>query len=116
MHANILFFAWNRSIAGREKISAPHYQEFVQYLTGLQQGGKISSFDAFLLEPHGGDMNGGFIIKGDAAKLDALVSTTDWITHMTRAALHLEGAGAVRGVTGAAIGDRMALWAGLIPA
>ena len=35
-------------------------------------------------------MNGFFLIKGDCAKLDALVSTTEWITHITRAALHLE--------------------------
>jgi hypothetical protein len=29
---NVLFFGWNRPIPGREKISAEHFQEFVQYM------------------------------------------------------------------------------------
>jgi len=32
---------------------------------------------------------------------------------MTRAALHLENAGAIRGVTGDAVGKRMELWRSL---
>ena len=52
----------------------------------------------------------------DNAKLDALMSSAEWVTHMTRAALHLEGSGTVRGVTGAMVADRMALWTKTIPA
>ena len=115
MSSNVLFFAWNRSIPGRERLSAEHFSQFAQYLAGLQQKGAIQSFDTVFLDPHGGDMNGFFLIRGESAKLDALLSSPEWVTHMTRALLHLEGSGAVRGVTGELIAARMDLWSKTIP-
>jgi hypothetical protein len=116
MSSNAIFFAWNRSIPGREKMSAEHFQQFVQYLGEQQQKGSIKSFDPVFLDPHGGDMNGFFLIRGDSAKLDALIASDEWVTHMTRALLHLEGSGAVRAVAGEMIMARMALWTQLLPA
>ena len=116
MATNALFFAWNRSIPGREKLSAEHFQDFVQYLTGLRENASITSFEPVFLESHGGDLNGFFLIRADTAKLDALVASEAWRTHMLRAALHLEGSGAVRGYSGDAVSGRMALWSSLLPA
>ena len=116
MSSNVVFFAWNRSIPGRERLSAEHFPQFVQYLTGLQQKGAIQSFDTVFLDPHGGDLNGFFLIRGEPGKLDALVASLDWVTHMTRALLHLEGSGTVRGLTGELIAARMDLWSKTIPA
>ena len=115
MPSSVLLFGWNRSISGREHVSAGHFEEFVKYLGGLQQNGAIQSFDAVFLDAHGGDLNGFFLIKGDAAKLDTLRSTTEWVTHITRAALHLEGVGVIHGVTGDEIAKRMAIWTSAIP-
>jgi len=115
MSSNVMLFGWNRPIPGREKISAQHFAEFVQYLGGLQQNGAIQSFEIVFLDTHGGDLNGFFLIKGESAKLDTLVATTEWITHITRAALHLDGSGVVRGVTGDAVMERMQLWTSVIP-
>ena len=115
MSSNVVLFGWNRSLPGREKLSGQHFDDFVKYLGGLQQKGTIQGFDIVFLDAHGGDLNGFFLIKGEPAKLDALLGTTEWITHITRATLHLDGAGVIRGVTGAGIADRMTLWGGLIP-
>ena len=115
MGTNAILFGWNRSIPGREKVSAQHFEEFVQYLGSLQQEGTIQTFDVVLLDAHGGDLNGFFLIKGDTAKLDALLSTTEWITHITRAAHHLDGSGVIRGITGDEITGRMALWTSTTP-
>ena len=115
MSSNVIFFGWNRSIPGREGISAEHFQEYVGYLGGLQQAGQIQSFEAVLLNPHGGDMNGFFLIRGENAQLDALMATDDWMKHMTRGDLHLEGAGAIRGATGDLVMERMQLWGSLLP-
>ena len=115
MASNALFFGWNRSIPGRERISEQHFGEFVEYLTGLQQQGTIQSFDATFLNPHGGDMNGFFLIRGESADLSAVMSTEEWMVHMTRAAMHLDGAGAVRGATGDMVMARMAIWGDAIP-
>src|ERR1700733_8015932 len=100
MGSNIVLFGWKRSIPGREKVSAQHFAQFVQYLGGLQQNGVIQTFETVFLDVHGGDFNRFFLIKADTAKLGALVSTTEWITHITRASLHLDGAGVIRGITG----------------
>lgn len=115
MSSNVLFFAWNRPIPGRERISSAHFDDFVGYLTSLQQGGSIQSFEVVILDQHGGDLNGFFLIRGDSASLDALTSSAEWIQHMTRAAMHLEGSGAVRGVTGEAVMERMEIWRDSIP-
>jgi hypothetical protein len=115
MSNNVVLFGWNRSIPGREKISAEHFQQFMGYLGGLQQKGAIQSFDTVFLDVHGGDMNGFCLIRADNAKLDALLGSAEWEAHMTRASLHLQGAGCVRGVTGSRVAERMELWTKTIP-
>jgi hypothetical protein len=116
MSSNVVFFGWNHPIPGREAISGAHFQEYMQYLGGLQQAGTIQSFEAVLLDPHGGDLNGFALIRGEPAKLDALLASDVWVTHLTRAGLHLEGVGMIRGATGELVMERMALWAKLIQA
>jgi hypothetical protein len=116
MSSNVVFFGWNRPIPGREATSAELFQEFVQYLGGLQQAGTIESFDIVFLNSHGGDMNGFFLLKGDSGKLDALVSSDEWVKYMVRGDLHLQGPGTIRGVTGDLLMERMGLWTSTIPA
>jgi hypothetical protein len=115
MSSNVVVFAWNRSIPGRERKSAEHFQEFLQYLGGLQKKGTIQAFDPVFLDPHGGDLNGFFLIRGDSSKLDGMLGGEEWVTHITRATLHLEGSGVVRGVTGDTLMQRMNLWTKLLP-
>ena len=115
MKANVMFFGWNRPIPGREKISAEHFREFVQYLGGLQKRGTIQHFEPIFLEPHGGDMNGFFLIKGEGNKLDELTGTDEWIKHTIRAGSHLQGAGFLRGVAGDLLMEQMKLWTESIP-
>jgi len=114
MSSNVIFFGWNRSIPGREQMSAEHFQEYLQYLGGLQQEGAIDSFETILLNPHGGDMNGFFLIRGNNDALNALQDSDEWQTHVTRGGHHLEGAGAVRGVTGELVMEWMNRWGSLI--
>ena len=116
MSPNIIFFGWNRPIPGRERLSAQHFQEFVQYLGGLQGKGAIQSFDVVILDAHGGDMNGFFLIRGETAKLGEIVASAGWMGHMVRAGMHLESSGAVLGAAGDAAMEREKLWAGMIPA
>ncbi len=115
MKSNALFFAWNRSIPGRERISHEHFQEFVEYLGGLQKKGSIASFEPIFLNPHGGDMNGFFLIRGEPAKLEALTGSPDWERQITRAAMHLQGVGVVGAAGGELIRQRLDLWKQAIP-
>ena len=115
MSSNVIFMGWNRSVPGREAMSAEHLQEVLQYLGGLQQAGAIESFQPVLLSAHGGDLNGFILIQGDSAQLDAVASSEEWMAHVTRGGLHLEGLGVVRGATGDLLMEWMARWSMLIP-
>ena len=114
MSSNVIFFGWNRSVPGREQISAQHFQDFLGYLGGLQQSGVIDSFEPVLLGAHGGDMNGFFLIRGENDALDALQASDEWQTHQIRGGYHLEGAGSVRGATGELVMEWMNRWSSII--
>jgi len=115
MSHNAVFFGWNRAIAGRERLSGEHFQDFVKYLGEQQKSGKIASFDTVFLDTHGGDMNGFFLIHGNSDQLSALVNSDAWSAHMVRASMHLESSGAVRAFTGDSVMPRMELWKSHIP-
>lgn len=116
MSSGVLLFGWNHPFPGRETISTAHFDDFVKYLGEQQQKGTIDSFDIVFLDPHGGDLNGFFLIKGEPAKLGELTASTGWSDHMTRATLHLQGVGAISGVTGEGVLKRMAVYKNFIPA
>jgi hypothetical protein len=75
----------------------------------------IKSFDTVLLNPHGGDLNGFFLIRGESSQLDAVMSSSEWIAHTTRALIHLDRPGTIRGVTGDLVQQRMDLWMRTLP-
>jgi hypothetical protein len=116
MTTNVIFMGWDRAIAGREADAAQLFQEVVQYLGGLQQAGTIQSFEPVLLSPHGGDLNGFFLIRGENDRLDALQSDEEWFTYVTRGGMLLEGLGVVRGATSEMVTEWMDLWSKIIPA
>lgn len=111
MSGNVILMGWNRPTTGREDRATQDFQDFMQYLGGLQQAGTIASFEPVFLDFHGGDMNGFFLLRGESAKLNALQSSEEWLTFMTRAGYSLEGLGVVRGVTGEMIMEQMNRWA-----
>jgi hypothetical protein len=96
-------------------MAAEEMSAFTAYLTGLQQKGAIQSFDCVLLLPHGGDLNGFFLIRGDARALNDMVSSREWTTHMIRAPISTEGLGVIRAYTGEQVKERMSAWVGMLP-
>lgn len=115
MSTSVILFGWTRSVPGREKLSAAHFDDFSTYLASCQKDGRISGFEVVLLDPHGGDLNGFFLIRGDRGELDTLTASNEWHSHVVRASLHLQGFGSIHGVTGEAVGERMQLWKDALP-
>lgn len=115
MSTNVIIFGWKQSIPGRESLSAQHFQEFSQFLQKQKQQGLVESFEPMLFEPHSGDLHGFFLIKGEPSKLVSLVGSPDWAQHQVRAMLHLTGVTLMRGLTGAAVLERMEMWTKAIP-
>ncbi len=115
MGTNVIFVGWDRPIPGCERSALGLFQEFMQYLGGLQQAGTIQSFDTVFLNPHGGDLNGFAFIRGDSDKLDAMLSSEAWEMHALRAGLELDGFGFLRGVTGDLLMKQMQFYMQNIP-
>jgi hypothetical protein len=115
MSTEVIFMGWNRAVAGRERLSGALFQEFSEYLGGLQGAGKIDSFEPVFLGPHGGDLNGFFLIRGEGGQLDAILASDEWQTYITRGGIYLEGVGVVRGVTGDGVMQWMATWNRVLP-
>jgi hypothetical protein len=116
MSREVIFMGWDRPATGRERLSGDLFQEVLEYLGRLQGAGKIDSFETVLLGPHGGDLNGFMLLRGDRDQLNALQASEEWQTYLTRGGIYLEGFGAVRGVTGEGVMEWMALWTEVMPA
>ena len=67
-----LFIGFGYPVRGRERQAAAVFQEALQYYGGLQQRGDLESFEAGFLEPHGGDLGGFILLRGDIAKLNRM--------------------------------------------
>jgi hypothetical protein len=115
MGNDVLFYGWNRPNPGSGKLSLTLFQDFIQFLGGLQQKGTIDSVETVLLNTHGGDLNGFTLIRGDIVKLQEVQRSEEWIMLMTRAGLIMEGGGLITGVTGELVMQWMGRWSSLIP-
>ncbi|MGO9963085.1 MAG: hypothetical protein ACLPUG_06610 [Acidimicrobiales bacterium] len=111
MSDTLLFIGWNRPARGREAAAVAVFGEGVQYFGELKARGEIESFEPFFLEPHGGDLNGFFLVRGEKAKLDRLRSDDEhfqrWIT---TAGLTVDGIGVLSAVTGELVAQGMSVY------
>jgi hypothetical protein len=98
-----VFIGFGQPVRGRERQAVQVFDEAVQYYTRLQQQGDIESFEAALLEPHGGDLGGFVLIRGDRDKLDKFRASQEFARLNTRAATVVQNLGVVN----AAIGDEL---------
>ena len=115
MSSNTIFYGWKRSLPGREAMSARHFEDFTNYLAGLQQEGVIDSFEPVFLDPSGAGMLGFMLIRTEAGKTGQLLGRPDFSEHIVRSTLHLEEPVLCCGVTGAMLRERMAMWVANIP-
>jgi hypothetical protein len=103
-----LFIGWGALVRGRETQAVKVFGESIQYYTGLQQKGIIESFEPFLLEPHGGDLNGFILIRGDKDKLAHLRVDEEFERRTLRASTIVDSVGVISATTGARLGEVMA--------
>lgn len=101
MAMNALFIGWGPVISGREQKSLQVFDEVIQYYTRLQQQGEIDSFEPIALEPHGGDLNGFCLVRGEPEKLNRLRNSEEFIRLNTRGLLVVDNLGVVGAWTGA---------------
>ena len=104
MATGALFIGWGAGVPGRERQALQVFNEAMQFYAGLQQQGEIESFEPVLLEPHGGDLYGFILIKGDQEKLARLRTNPEFQRLNIRAGMVVQNLG----VVGANIGEEQA--------
>jgi hypothetical protein len=102
-----LFIGWGEVVRSRESTASEVFDEVVQFYGGLQQDGRIESFDAWFLEPHGGDLAGFFLLRGERARLDEVRRSPEFERVLARAGMVVDRLGVVSAYTGEAIGRLM---------
>ncbi len=96
-----LFIGFGNVKTGREDAADRVFQEGMAYWTGLQASGEIESFEVALLTPHGGDLGGFFLLRGDRDKLARLQLTPEFERLVSRALFVIDGFGVVSASLGA---------------
>jgi hypothetical protein len=98
-----LFIGFGDPARGRESQAVELFNEVLGYYGRLQEEGEIESFEPVFLEPHGGDLSGFILLRGDAEKLAAIRVSEEFTQLILRASLLVEG----MGVVGADMGGRL---------
>jgi hypothetical protein len=97
-----LFLGWGSAVTGREAKSLKMFQEEVlPFFQGQQDEGNLESYEVVFLEPHGGDLDGFILARGDREKIAAVRSSDDYTRLLTRGQFVVSSLGAV----GANVGD-----------
>jgi len=101
----------NATAAGRERRSVELFGESLKYLTGLLAEGRIASVEPFFLEPHGGDLEGFFLVRGELAELNKIRGEDDFQRMAVRAQVIVQNFGVVGAITGERLNSHMAWFA-----
>ena len=88
---------------GRERQAVKVFNEVFEYYSRLQQEGEIESFEPVLLEAHGGELDGFFLLRGDQDKLARIRGSEEFERLIVRGQLIVESLG----VVGAVLGGRL---------
>lgn len=95
-----LFIGFGLAYPGYQQKSLKLFAASVDRYRELQKQGVIDSFEAVLLDYHGGDLAGFILLRGDREKLNKLRMSPDFESAMQRAGVLLSHVGCVEAFTG----------------
>ena len=98
-----LFIGWGEVVRGRESEAIEVFNETLAYYGRLQDEGTIENFEPVFLEPHGGDLSGFILVRGDAEKLASLRVSEEFAQFAIKAGLVVENFG----IVGADLAERL---------
>jgi hypothetical protein len=105
-----LFIGFGQAVRGREERAVEVFNQFVEMVGRMQSDGRIEGMDVALLDPHGGDLGGFFMVYGSEAQCAALPMDEEFRRASIDASLIVENFGVVPAVTGEAVGNEMAMY------
>lgn len=68
MAEQALFVGFGEPVRGREERAIEVFNDFVGMFGRMQSDGRIEGMDVCLLDPHGGDLGGFFMVHGSATQ------------------------------------------------
>ena len=105
-----LFVGFGAPVRGREERAIDVFNEFVGMFGRMQSDGRIEGMDVTLLDAHGGDLGGFFMVHGSAQQCGALANDEEFRRAVTDANLIVENLGVVPATTGEGVGREMAMY------
>jgi hypothetical protein len=109
-----LFIGFGAPVRGREERAMEVFNEAVELYGRMQSDGRIESMDVCLLDPHGGDLGGFFMLYGSGEQCAALPNDEEFRRSMTDASLIVENLGVVPAVTGEGVAREMEMYSGAL--
>ena len=103
-----LFIGWGGTHSGRERKAVELFTESLAYLTKLVEQGRVASVEPFFLEPHGGDLEGFFLVRGDLDELNKVRYEDGFQRMSVRAQAVVSSFGIVQAKTGEQLNKHMA--------
>ena len=102
-----VFIGFGQPVRGREERAVDVFNEFVGMCGRMQADGRIEDMDVTLLDPHGGELGGFFLLRGTAEQCAALQMDEEFRRACIDASLIVENFGVVPAATGAAVAEEM---------
>ena len=110
MAERALFIGFGTPVRGREERAVAVFNEFVGMFGRMANDGRIERMDVTLLDPHGGDLGGFFMVHGSAEQCSALQMDEEFRRACTDAGLIVDNFGVVPAATGAAVAGEMTMY------
>jgi hypothetical protein len=105
-----LFVGFGAPVRGREERAIEVFNEWVGMLGRMQSEGRIEGMDVSLLDPHGGELGGFFLVHGTAEQCATLQNDDDFRSAVIDATLIVDQFGVVPAVTGEGVGREMGMY------
>ena len=105
-----LFVGFGVPVRGREERAVEVFGQFVEMIGRMQADGRIDSMDVTLLDAHGGDLGGFFMLHGTDAQCAALTSDEEFRRAAIDAGLVVDNFGVVSAVTGEGVMREMGMY------
>jgi hypothetical protein len=105
-----IFIGWGDTKTGRERRSLVSFQGALAYFGQLQANGEIESFEPVFLQPHGGDLSGFLLLRGEPEKLGRVQASPEFNRIVTEASLLLNNFGVVNAFLGDGLQGAMGMF------
>ncbi|MDQ3932585.1 MAG: hypothetical protein M3252_07100 [Actinomycetota bacterium] len=105
-----IFIGFGQAARAREPQALELLDEGLRYFAALQEQGEIESFEPVVLAPHGGDLRGFVLVRGERTALGRLRRDPDFRRLTTRASLVVDNFGVVNAYVGEGLRSQLAVF------